>query len=398
VPSKPALSKPRRSRRERVTKRLLILTAGFGEGHHAAARASAAAWDERHGAGSAVVVDLLARASPRVIRILCPAYLSLINRFPAAWSFAYGAIDRSTWLTAGLRLLRAERQVLHDLIRELQPVALCSTYPVYGCMVRALARAGTPVPPHFIVVTDSISINSLWWRWGGDGWFVPNDDSAQVLRAAGLPYARIHVSGFPVAPAFAALAGGAARLPLGAAGTVPGVLHLVHSGVRGAAAIAHELLQHPTWRVTCAVGRDERLQRELLPVAARRKAPTEILGWTNRIPELLSSHHVVVSKAGGATTQEALAARCPMIVNQIVPGQEQGNYELLRRHRIGSFAPTPAAVVATLERAFGDGGRIWHDWHTATATLSRPSAAAALVEQIGRLAARSGSQVGSHPA
>ena len=31
-------------------------------------------------------------------------------------------------------------------------------------------------------------------------------------------------------------------------------------------------------------------------------------------------------------TQEAIAARCPMIVNQIVPGQEEGNYELLRRH------------------------------------------------------------------
>ena len=53
------------------------------------------------------------------------------------------------------------------------------------------------------------------------------------------------------------------------------------------------------------------------------------------------THHVVVSKAGGATTQEAVAARCPMIVNQVVPGQEEGNCELLLRHGAGALATTP---------------------------------------------------------
>ena len=35
------------------------------------------------------------------------------------------------------------------------------------------------------------------------------------------------------------------------------------------------------------------------------------------------------SKAGGATTQEAIAAKCPMIINQVVPGQEEGNARLI---------------------------------------------------------------------
>ncbi len=62
----------------------------------------------------------------------------------------------------------------------------------------------------------------------------------------------------------------------------------------------------------------------------------------------------VVSKAGGATTQEAVAARCPMVVNQVVPGQEEGNCELLLRHGAGALATTPAAVMATLRSAFSD--------------------------------------------
>ena len=74
------------------------------------------------------------------------------------------------------------------------------------------------------------------------------------------------------------------------------------------------------------------------------------------------THHVVVSKAGGATTQEAIAARCPMIVNQIVPGQEEGNYELLRRHGAGALAETPDAVISALRRAFAWRGRGWREW------------------------------------
>jgi processive 1,2-diacylglycerol beta-glucosyltransferase len=91
------------------------------------------------------------------------------------------------------------------------------------------------------------------------------------------------------------------------------------------------------------------------------------------------THHVVVSKAGGATTQEAIAARCPMLVSQVVPGQEEGNYELLRRHSAGALAETPAAVLAQLQLAFRDRGRVWQGWRNALATLARPDAARAIV-------------------
>ena len=94
------------------------------------------------------------------------------------------------------------------------------------------------------------------------------------------------------------------------------------------------------------------------------------------------THHVVVSKAGGATTQEALAARCPMIVNQIVPGQEEGNYALLRRHGIGALAESPSEVIAALRLAFRAQGSIWRQWRGAITTLSKPRAAHDIVAAI----------------
>ncbi len=217
-------------------------------------------------------------------------------------------------------------------------------------------------------------INSLWWRAGADGWFLPNDDSAEVLCRAGVDEQRLHVTGFPV-PAFFDHEAENLSPPSLAAGAAPRVLYIINSGTQEAADTARRLLTETSWDVTCTVGRNERLRNELDRLATFRAANSRILGWTEEIPRLLMTHHVVVSKAGGATTQEALAARCPMIVNQIVPGQEEGNYELLRRHGIGALATTPAAVVREISAAFANRGRVWQQWRTAVEPLARPRAA-----------------------
>jgi processive 1,2-diacylglycerol beta-glucosyltransferase len=116
-----------------------------------------------------------------------------------------------------------------------------------------------------------------------------------------------------------------------------------------------------------------------------------VLGWTDQIPHLLMTHHVVVSKAGGATTQEAIAARCPMIVNQVVPGQEEGNFLLLRRHGGAALADTPEAVVTELRRIFASRGAAWREWRRSLEPLARPDAARTIAQHVLAVAAASNS-------
>ena len=361
--------------------RVLILTAGYGEGHNAAARALAAACDANYGAGTSRLVDVFEVVAPRFSRVSRRAYLALINAVPRVWSAVYAWADRSVLVPRAFWLLGRERRAIEQLIEAGSPTVICSTYPVYAFLLQKIALTRGLAVPHFNIVTDSISINSLWWRAECAGWFVPNEDSAAVLRRAGVESERVHVCGFPVARFFSEHAA-EFQPPDLATGATPRVLYIINSGTRGAAETARRLLAENDWEVTCAVGRDEDLRRELTRLAANRARPAEILGWTDQIPRLLMTHHVVVSKAGGATTQEAIAARCPMIVNQIVPGQEEGNYELLRRHGAGALAETPDAVVATLRAAFADGGRGWRTWRTALSSLSRPDAAAEIAAQV----------------
>ncbi len=364
--------------------RLLILTAGFGEGHNAAARALTLAWDELHGGGTARMADVFALAAPRTNAIARCAYLGVINRAPRAWKSVYLWLDRSTLFPKTLGMLRAERSTLAQLIATERPAAICCTYPLYAFWLRQLARDRRLDVPFFNVVTDSISINSLWWRGGADGWFLPNRDSFDIFRRAGVEEEKLHDLGFPVAPFFRVHMHQLAPPDL-AAGATPRVLYIINSGTRNAAGTARMLLTRSPWEITVTVGRNEALRKELQHLADRRTPAAKILGWTGEMPRLLMTHHVVVSKAGGATTQESLAARCPMIVNQIVPGQEEGNYELLRRHGIGALAETPSAVGTELHRAFHAHGRVWREWRAALAALSRPQAALEIARRVAEM-------------
>jgi processive 1,2-diacylglycerol beta-glucosyltransferase len=365
-----------------MSARILILTAGFGEGHNAAARALANACDAMYGKGTALLVDAFALASPRLNTLSRRAYLAMINRTPRLWSALYAWIDRSNVLPRFLWTLRRETRVLGEIVAREQPAVICSTYPVYAFIVEQLRREGRCPAPHFNVVTDSISINSLWWRSACAGWFLPNEDSADVLRRAGIAPDRLHVSGFPVTDFFSLHSGQLSAPDPAATDTVPSVLYIVNSGTRHAEATARLLFAEQDWEITCAVGRDDNLRHRLTRLAAGRSRPARILGWTDQIPRLLMTHHVIVSKAGGATTQEAIAACCPMIVNQIVPGQEEGNYELLRRHGIGALALTPTAVIAELHRAFAERGCLWQKWRDALTQLARPDAARTIAAHL----------------
>jgi processive 1,2-diacylglycerol beta-glucosyltransferase len=84
---------------------------------------------------------------------------------------------------------------------------------------------------------------------------------------------------------------------------------------------------------------------------------------------------LLVGKAGGATVQETIAAGCPMIINHVVAGQEEGNARLIVETNSGVIAHSPREVIAKVQRAFADDAKQWHEWAGNISKLSRPRAA-----------------------
>jgi processive 1,2-diacylglycerol beta-glucosyltransferase len=361
--------------------RILILTAGYGEGHNSAARAVHAALRSQPDV-DAEIIDLFALCSPRINALSRRGYVRLINGAPRVWSGFFQWLDRSPRAPLMIRALRGHHRRLAAILAERRPDALVSTYPVYAWMLDNLRREGFAVPPLHTVVTDALTINSLWYRVPSAAWYVTDTDSAAALHRAGIPPERVRVSGFPVAPAFADRPADLQPPDPAAPGQPRRVLYMINSGRSRALETATALLSQPDWHITFTAGRDEGLKQELQVLARRSAARCEILGWTDRIPELLMTHHVVISKAGGATTQESINALCPMIVNQVVPGQEEGNCQLLLRHDAGALAETPGAVLATLQDAFADDASRWRRWRQNLRRIAHPEAARTVARAV----------------
>ena len=143
-----------------MTPRILILTAGYGEGHNAAARALHTACDAIHGKGTAEVVDVFALASPRFNALVRRGYLGLINRAPRLWSAAYAWLDRSPLAPRMMRMLRRETRVLAEVIERCSPHAICSTYPAYSFMLDELAKQGR-VPARYPISSNGRSMRCV---------------------------------------------------------------------------------------------------------------------------------------------------------------------------------------------------------------------------------------------
>lgn len=352
-------------------KKVLILTAGYGEGHNTAARnVRDALVFTAPGEVEAEVVDLFETCYGIFDAWSKKAYLAAINDAPWLWQKIYGFIDSTRVIENTLPLLSGARHALAELLVRHRPDVVISTYPIYNYLLDQIFRGEKKPFAQLTVVTDSISINSVWYRCASDVFLLANEETATVLRAAGVE--NIRVLGFPVTHRFETEK--IQRLPPSPTQR-PRVFYMINFGRKNAPVLVRELLQIAEIDLTVSVGRDESLRKAVEQAAVESSRSIEIVGWTDRLPNILMEHHLLISKAGGATVQEAIAAKTPMIISQVVPGQEEGNAELIAKNNCGAHAETNAAICDTVRRAFAADAALWRTWSENIARLSQPDAA-----------------------
>jgi processive 1,2-diacylglycerol beta-glucosyltransferase len=359
-------------------KKILILTAGFGDGHNAAARSLRGAIELLDEDARAEVLDLFADSYGAFNTFAKKTYLGVVQYAPKLWGGIYSLLE-NPFVERQLGGFTRLQNTLEKILAETQPDCVVSTYPVYAHIIKKI-YGNNERPFRFItIVTDSISINSAWFRAPSDFFCVPNEASAEVLRKGGVPEKQIKTLGFPVSPAFA---NPPAELPSPVGREPRRVLYIINTGKKKAGKAVDRLLELDDVHLTITVGRDPELRSELIERTRKQADRVRVLGWTNLMPELMMSHHLIISKAGGATVQEAIAARCPMIVNQVIPGQEEGNAELIWRCGLGAIAEKNREVAELVENAFAKRAAQWSEWRANLEKVSRPNAARDIAELI----------------
>jgi processive 1,2-diacylglycerol beta-glucosyltransferase len=366
-------------------KKILIFTAGFGEGHNTAARNIRDALEHIAPDEAKVeVLDLFDACYGKLNDLFRKAYITAINRTPRVWGKIYNVIDGTQFVESNMMMLTKMKRAMSDVLTDLEPDAVVSTYPIYNYVIDAIYADGRRRNfSQITVITDSITVNSVWYRCMSDYFLVANDDTADVLRNAGVPEQQIRIFGFPVTYRFAEMHDD--RYRNGEKGPRR-ILYLINSGKKEAPALVRRLCKRADVQLTIIIGRDAALRKEIESEVTAPANPVEIVGWTNRMPELLMSHHLVITKAGGATVQEAIAARTPVIISQVVPGQEEGNARLIVEKECGCLAPDPEAIFGALNSAFNHAENRLKTWVANISKLSKPDASLQIARFILELA------------
>lgn len=348
--------------------KILILTASFGDGHNSAARNLASAL---HGKAEVILADPCDLGNPTINRLLIRAYRQVTTYAPRIWAWIYRSTDKQDF-SKPLPFISKTEKAVAKLITDNQPDVIVNTYPIYPHMVARHFDGASPIPI-VTIITDSLEINAAWSRSPSHHFLVTDHHTEEVLINKEIPEEKINITGFPVSPLFETLPKIDAEAPITKENPFR-VLFFPTARSPHVTSIMEAVLAQDT-NVTVVLGRNTRwLYKKAHALKQKYPNRIKIKGWTKKVPELLTSHHLVIGKAGGATVHEAIAAQCPMLVHQIVPGQEEGNIELLERYQTGALATTPVKIKTALTDLLANDAKEWREQKRRLLKVTKPLA------------------------
>jgi processive 1,2-diacylglycerol beta-glucosyltransferase len=362
--------------------RVLILTASYGSGHNEAARSLAAGFAAR-GASVTVVDHFRELVHPIFERVSRALYMALLRRAPMVWGASYALGD---WLASdsplafGVTRLGTAR--LAARLDRLQPDAVVTVHATPAAALSALAAEGRRLPPHTTVVTDFVA-HSQWVARGIDRYCVAAAEVGHEFVARGIPRERVDVTGVPVRAEFeSSIDGVAARRALGLRADVPVVLAMAgsHGSVGRLPDVGAALGRVPApMQVVMVAGHDAAVAERLRGLA--RGTSMRVLGYADDVRTLMAAADLLVTKAGGMTLAEAIAAELPMLLYGSLPGQERRNERFASRAGVALAARSRRDLARLLERALGEPGLLEH-LRDGIRRVRRPDATRRIVDAV----------------
>ncbi len=335
--------------------KILILTTSLGGGHTAAAKAIAAAIEQVFpGRFEVKVLDALKEAKLVVSldKIFVPFYTQSVRNLKGyPYKAFYAATDSSHEIMRKL-LATVFKTDAEAILRREDPDLVISTFWFIGYAV-ALAVKGQPWPKKVKVVsliTDSGDVHKMWLMSNEDAVLVSTPETIEFAAALGAPKEIMHYLGFPLDARFANLPHRLeVRRKLGLDPRKFTVL-LTGGGLglnRKLLSVARLLAKTKTGaQFVYVTGQDKATQTRL----ERLKFidSTAVLGFVGNMPELLAAADLVVGKAGWISLCEAFAAKRPVVVIDMVPGQEEPNAQLVERQGVGWVLTNPDEAAAKI--------------------------------------------------
>jgi processive 1,2-diacylglycerol beta-glucosyltransferase len=317
--------------------RVLLLSASSGAGHVRAAQALEKAFTAR---GNCVVehLDAIEYVSKLFQRIYDKAYIAMVRHAPDLMGVLYDRTDQP-WQNQRRRLAldRLNTAPMIRMLERVQPDLCVATHFLPAEIIAWLIAKRKLRARHAIVVTD-YDVHGMWLCHTVDRYYLANEEAAEYISRIGVAREKACVTGIPVDPLFAEPVDRIeTRRTLGL--DPQAVVILIAAGGYGVGPVEQLVddllaLGRP-WQIVAIAGKGEKVRLALEEISAgagklSSGAPRLVpVGFTNEMDKYMAAADLLVGKAGGLTTSEALARNLPMALIEPIPGQEERNADHL---------------------------------------------------------------------
>lgn len=340
-----------------IADKVMVLSVASGAGHMRAADALFSAFEAK--GVRAHHIEVLKYTNGVFRKVYSDLYKELVNKRPGILGWAYDSMDRP-WKYQKRRLaldMLSSGRLVRFLLKDKPEIAVCTHFLPAEILVYLRKKKMIDVPIG-VVVTD-IDAHALWFYKDIDWYFVASEETKVYMSALGVPEETIYVTGIPIDPVFGEERQKVdVRLQLG---LVPNLTTLLVSaggfGVGPVEALLQALLKlrHPV-QMAVICGRNPQLAQRLQKFS-QTSQPLKIIGFTNEMEKWMAAADLLVGKAGGLTSAEALARGLVLVIVNPIPGQEERNTDhfleegvAIRCNNIPSLAFKIDSLLSNKER------------------------------------------------
>ncbi len=367
-----------------MKQRVLIISTSAGTGHVTAGAALAKTFAQDDRVEQVAHEDALLFSNKLFRGFYSQGYTAMVRAAPTLLGWAYRSSDEP-WKTdpVRLRLDRLNTWPLVKFIRRFDPhITVCTHFMPAGIISR-LVETKVLETRLAVVVTD-FDCHAMWLSRTFHRYFVAIEEAKMHLEALGFPAHRITVSGIPIDPMFCTrIDRGETRQRYGLAPDKTTLL--LSAGALGVGPTEHIVaqLRHLRHDVQTVVvcGHAEELRRRIEKLVRDEKDRFRVLGYSDRMFELMQMADLFIGKPGGLTTAEALASGLPMVIFSPIPGQEERNSDHLLEEGAAIKCNDLTTIPYKLDLLLDEPERLKSMWLQAL-RLAKPAAARTIVEPL----------------
>ena len=364
-------------------RRVLILTVRHGSSHVRMGQALEQALLQLRPNSRVEVIDALAHCRT-LFRAYYDAYELPLRYWSGLWEYIESRQHRGA-STGPMWFYRWGAQPLFRFIEDFAPDIVIATEVGLGEL--AVLHKRRTRANYALVAVCPLDFDRPWAQPEFDLFLSSPGEIAAQMQAAGVPSQKICECGMPVDEAFGPQADvSGTRVRLGLDRDLPVlVVNFGGSGKRKPREVVAELrkIQQPV-QIVFLARRNQGLYEELRR-ATEGMPHTRILQWVDNLHEWMGVADLLVSRAGGSTTTEALNCHVPMVVFDAPPGDERRLCRMIEENwQTGCWVKRVDELVPRINRLLEQPDELAR-LRDRTSRYARPTAARAAAEAILRL-------------